>query len=101
MIERDVHRADDADTLSHGSDGSRPGKRLHQVAAVVIVASERLPMRRGNESLKSQLFGFLRQPHISVPGALESIRMKREGGAVAISGEDAKLDAIFGIADRV
>jgi hypothetical protein len=39
MIYRDMHRAEDADALGHGSDGSRPGERLHQVAAVVIVTA--------------------------------------------------------------
>ena len=101
MVERDMHRADDADALRHGGDRSRPGERFHQVAAVVIVAAERLPVRRGNEALEPERFGFLRQSDVGIPGALEAIRMKREGGAIAVGGENAELDAIFGVADGV
>src|ERR1700677_3592750 len=91
MVERDMRRADDTDTLGHGSDRSRPSKRLHQVAAVVVVAAERLPVCRGDEGLKTNLFGLLCQPYVGVPGAFEAIRMKSEGSAVAVSGEDTKL----------
>ena len=101
MNERDMDRADDADALCHGGDSSGPGKRFHQVAAVVIVASERLPVRRGDKTLEAELFGFLREPDVGVPGALETVRMEREGSAVAVNAENAELDAIFGIADRV
>src|SRR5262249_48614545 len=101
MVERDMHRADDADTLGHCSDRSRPSKRFHQIAAVVIVTSERLPVRRGNERLETELFGFLRQSQVGVPGTLEAIRMKSEGGAIAVGGEDTQLDTIFRVADGI
>ena len=96
-----MDRADDTDTLRHGSDGSRPSKRLHQVAAVMVVAAERLPMCRRDKALETKLFSLLCQSYVGVPCAFEAIRMKSEGGAVAVSGEDAELDAIFGIADGV
>ena len=101
MVERDMHCADDTDMRRHGSDGSGPSKRLHQVAAVVVVAPKRLPVCCRDEGLKTKFFGLLRQSYVRVPGAFEAIRMKSEGSAVAVSGEDAKFDAIFGIADGV
>ena len=67
----------------------------------MIVTSERLPVRCGNEPLKPELFGFLRQPRVGFPGTLEAIRMKSEGGAIAIGGKNAQLDAIFGVANRI
>ena len=96
-----MHRADDTDTLRYRSDCSGPRERLHQIAAVVVVATERFPVCRRDEALKPELFGFLRQSYVGIPRAMEAIGMKGEGRAVAVGGEDAKLDAIFGIADGV
>ena len=74
VVDREMHRADDPDTLRHGSDGSRPSKRLHQVAAVVVVASERLPVCRRDEGLETQLSAFCASRTLA-----SQVHLKRSG----------------------
>src|SRR5215471_9532606 len=101
MDECHMDRADDTDALGDRGDRAGPSKSLHQIAAVVIVPTKRFPVRRGHKTLEAKLFGFLREPDVSVPGAPEAIRMEREGRAVSVDTENAELDAIFGIANGI